>query len=216
MRGLSQVSPSWQHLGQRGTSGSARQLPLNKETPVSAGDGEQRWAGPTPTPARRRLSASRLAFHRNSGAASRFPGDPRATWRGAAALRFRGRRTSFPSFLPPFFFFCLKFYLQAAPVCVGCSFPPREGCRRPARSRAYGATFREPFASSSLLRRMLLGLLWLLFFAGDEGSALKMELICFLFLSLVPLYSRGQGVYGKRRGGLRAGRRGRRGLRRRR
>ncbi|KAK2531627.1 Mdga1 [Columba guinea] len=43
---------------------------------------------------------------------------------------------------------------------------------------------------------MLPGLFWLLFFAGDEGSALKMEMICFLFLSLVPVYSRGQGVYG--------------------
>ncbi|XP_065488037.1 MAM domain-containing glycosylphosphatidylinositol anchor protein 1 [Caloenas nicobarica] len=42
---------------------------------------------------------------------------------------------------------------------------------------------------------MLPGLLWLLFFAGDEDSALKMEMICFLFLSLVPVYSRGQGVY---------------------
>ncbi|XP_029890393.1 MAM domain-containing glycosylphosphatidylinositol anchor protein 1 isoform X2 [Aquila chrysaetos chrysaetos] len=42
---------------------------------------------------------------------------------------------------------------------------------------------------------MLPGLFWLLFFAGDEGSALKMEMICFLFLSLVPVYSRGQGVY---------------------
>ncbi|XP_054677096.1 MAM domain-containing glycosylphosphatidylinositol anchor protein 1 isoform X4 [Grus americana] len=42
---------------------------------------------------------------------------------------------------------------------------------------------------------MLPGLFWLLFFAGDEGSALKMELILFLFLSLVPVYSRGQGVY---------------------
>ncbi|XP_052661691.1 MAM domain-containing glycosylphosphatidylinositol anchor protein 1 isoform X3 [Harpia harpyja] len=42
---------------------------------------------------------------------------------------------------------------------------------------------------------MLPGLFWLLFFAGNEGSALKMEMICFLFLSLVPVYSRGQGVY---------------------
>ncbi|XP_069656489.1 MAM domain-containing glycosylphosphatidylinositol anchor protein 1 isoform X3 [Haliaeetus albicilla] len=42
---------------------------------------------------------------------------------------------------------------------------------------------------------MLPGLFWLLFFAGDEGSALKMEMIWFLFLSLVPVYSRGQGVY---------------------
>ncbi|XP_048791541.1 MAM domain-containing glycosylphosphatidylinositol anchor protein 1 isoform X4 [Lagopus muta] len=42
---------------------------------------------------------------------------------------------------------------------------------------------------------MLPGLLWLLFFAGDEGAALKMEMICVLFLSLVPAYSRGQGVY---------------------
>ncbi|XP_053919229.1 MAM domain-containing glycosylphosphatidylinositol anchor protein 1 isoform X4 [Cuculus canorus] len=42
---------------------------------------------------------------------------------------------------------------------------------------------------------MLPGLFWLLFFAGDEGSALKMEMICFLFLSLVPVYSGGQGVY---------------------
>ncbi|KQK84245.1 hypothetical protein AAES_50371 [Amazona aestiva] len=42
---------------------------------------------------------------------------------------------------------------------------------------------------------MLPGLFWLLFFAGDEGSALKMEMIWVLFLSLVPVYSRGQGVY---------------------
>ncbi|XP_072188627.1 MAM domain-containing glycosylphosphatidylinositol anchor protein 1 isoform X2 [Excalfactoria chinensis] len=42
---------------------------------------------------------------------------------------------------------------------------------------------------------MLPGLLWLLFLAGDEGAALKMEMICVLFLSLVPAYSRGQGVY---------------------
>lgn len=42
---------------------------------------------------------------------------------------------------------------------------------------------------------MLPELFWLFFFAGDEGSALKMDMICFLFLSLVPVYSRGQGVY---------------------
>ncbi|XP_064302081.1 MAM domain-containing glycosylphosphatidylinositol anchor protein 1 isoform X3 [Phalacrocorax carbo] len=42
---------------------------------------------------------------------------------------------------------------------------------------------------------MLPGLFWLLFFAGDEGSALKMEMIWFLLLSLVPVYSGGQGVY---------------------
>ncbi|XP_069708639.1 MAM domain-containing glycosylphosphatidylinositol anchor protein 1 isoform X4 [Phaenicophaeus curvirostris] len=42
---------------------------------------------------------------------------------------------------------------------------------------------------------MLPGLFRLLFFAGDEGSALKMERICFLFLSLAPVYSGGQGVY---------------------
>lgn len=50
-----------------------------------------------------------------------------------------------------------------------------------------------------LPRRMLPELFWLFFFAGDEGSALKMDMIWFLFLSLVPAYSRGQGVYGKRR-----------------
>uniref|UniRef100_A0A803VKJ4 MAM domain containing glycosylphosphatidylinositol anchor 1 n=1 Tax=Ficedula albicollis TaxID=59894 RepID=A0A803VKJ4_FICAL len=42
---------------------------------------------------------------------------------------------------------------------------------------------------------MLPELFWLFFFAGDEGSALKMDMICFLLLSLVPVYSRGQGVY---------------------
>ncbi|RMC12546.1 hypothetical protein DUI87_10066 [Hirundo rustica rustica] len=42
---------------------------------------------------------------------------------------------------------------------------------------------------------MLPELFWLFFFAGDEDSALKMDMICFLFLSLVPVYSRGQGVY---------------------
>lgn len=57
---------------------------------------------------------------------------------------------------------------------------------------------------------MLPGLFWLFFFAGDEGAALKMEMICFLFLSLVPAYSRGQGVYGKgrHRGGCSEGGRG--------
>ncbi|XP_066467710.1 MAM domain-containing glycosylphosphatidylinositol anchor protein 1 [Tiliqua scincoides] len=36
---------------------------------------------------------------------------------------------------------------------------------------------------------------WLLYFAGYEASALKMETIWVLFLSLVPVYTRGQGVY---------------------
>nr|XP_056709549.1 MAM domain-containing glycosylphosphatidylinositol anchor protein 1 isoform X1 [Euleptes europaea] len=44
---------------------------------------------------------------------------------------------------------------------------------------------------------MLPGLfgVWLLFFAGYEASALKMETIWVLFLSLVPVYTRGQGAY---------------------
>lgn len=71
-----------------------------------------------------------------------------------------------------------------------------------------GAWGGVPGGSLPLPRRMLPGLLWLLFLARDEGAALKMEMICVLFLSLVPAYSRGQGVYGKKRGGGFSGGRG--------
>lgn len=79
------------------------------------------------------------------------------------------------------------------------------GAPVPGGAGAWGGV---PGGSRPLPRRMLPGLLWLLFFAGDEGAALKMEMICVLFLSLVPAYSRGQGVYGKRRGGGCSGGRG--------
>lgn len=115
------------------------------------------------------------------------------------ALRFPALPASFPRSPSPFFlfFFFLLNFIPRRPRCGGSLSPP-QGRRCPARSGAHGAVFREAFACSSLPRRMLPGLFWLLFFAGDEGSALKMEMICFLFLSLVPVYSRGQGVYGKR------------------
>lgn len=39
-QGLTQVGPSWQHFGQRGTWGSARQHPLNKGARFPQGSGD--------------------------------------------------------------------------------------------------------------------------------------------------------------------------------
>lgn len=200
---LSQVGPSWQHSGQPGTPAA----PAEQRNPLS-GNG----AGPARLP----------LLLCPSGPASPVPWAS-FSWTSSSNLaRERGkRRSAFQlSPLPPLALFSLSFLFYFSPLFLPLFFNslrrPRRGGGRGVLSSARGAPVPGgagawggvPGGSRPLPRRMLPGPLWLLFFAGDEGAALKMEMICVLFLSLVPAYSRGQGVYGKRRGGGCSGGRG--------
>lgn len=218
-RRLSQVGLSWQHFGQRSVAPAEQRNPLSRKGWGAA----LGWPGPCsctcPAPVRCPTPGWPFPVPRVRARLPVFLEILEKPWRREAG---NGAPLScppclLPSLSPSFFFFFLLNFIPRRPRCGGSLSPP-QGRRYPARSGAHGAVFREAFACSSLPRRMLPGLFWLLFFAGDEGSALKMEMIWFLFLSLVPVYSRGQGVYGKRhcrgRGGGDGGTRTRRRRRR--